>query len=153
MKRSGIRLKMSTSLHPQTDGSFEIINRLVKSYQRCYCSYNQDGWDLFLPTAEFAYNSALSENIEMSSFEIDSGWYPKTPLSLISGKEVTVESMNDFKKNYKSSLDGAQFCYRIAKERQSAKSSHRKNDPSHVVGSRSWINKSLFQNDCYKSHD
>ena len=57
----GIKLKMSTSRHPQTDGSSEVMNRMVENYLRCYCSYRQDDWADLLPSAEFAYNSALSE--------------------------------------------------------------------------------------------
>lgn len=34
MERCGIRLKMSTSRHPQTDGSKEIVNRMVGNYLR-----------------------------------------------------------------------------------------------------------------------
>ena len=44
MELCGIQLKMSTSRHPQTDGSSEIMNRMIENYLRCYCNYHQDDW-------------------------------------------------------------------------------------------------------------
>lgn len=40
----GVHLKMSTSKHPQTDGSSEIMNRMVANFLRCYCNYPQTNW-------------------------------------------------------------------------------------------------------------
>ena len=58
MKLCGVKLKMSASKHPQTDGATEIMNIMVENYLRCYFSYHQNDWDELLPAAEFAYNSA-----------------------------------------------------------------------------------------------
>ncbi len=58
MKLCGVKLKLSTSNHPQTDGSSEIMNRLVENFLRCYCNLKQDDWDKFITAAEFSYNSA-----------------------------------------------------------------------------------------------
>ncbi len=32
----GVKLKMSSSRHPQTDGASEVMNRMVENYLRCY---------------------------------------------------------------------------------------------------------------------
>ena len=73
MELCGVQLKMSSSRHPQTDGASEIMNRMVENYLRCYCSYHQDDWDELLPAAEFAYNSAVTEDLGMSPLEMDIG--------------------------------------------------------------------------------
>jgi hypothetical protein len=93
----GIKLKMSTSRHPQTDGSSEIMNRMLENYLRCYCSYRQDDWAELLPSAEFAYNSALSEDLGVSPFEVDLGWCPRSPLDMLSGSRSSLERVEDFK--------------------------------------------------------
>ncbi len=43
MDLCGVKLKMSSSRHSQTDGASEIMNIMVQNYPRCYCSYNQNG--------------------------------------------------------------------------------------------------------------
>lgn len=65
MELIGVQLKISTSRHPQTDGSSEIMNPMFKNYLRCYCNYKQDNCDELLPSAEFSYNSALREDLGM----------------------------------------------------------------------------------------
>lgn len=78
-----VKLKMSSSRNPQTDGYSEIMNRMVQNYQRCYCDYHQIDWDELLLEAEFVYNSAISEDFGMSAFEFDLGWDPRSPLNLL----------------------------------------------------------------------
>lgn len=51
MSLCGIRTRISTSHHPQIDGQSEIINRMVETFIRCYCLYNQKNWDDLLPVA------------------------------------------------------------------------------------------------------
>ena len=45
MQLLGVQLKMSTSRHPQNDGSSEIMNRMVENYLRFYCNYHLNNWD------------------------------------------------------------------------------------------------------------
>ncbi len=42
MEIFSVKLKMSSSEHPQTDNSSEIMNRMVENYLRCYWNYHQD---------------------------------------------------------------------------------------------------------------
>ena len=105
----GITLKMSTSRHPQTDGSSEVMSRMIENYLCCYCSYHQDDWDGLLPAAEFAYNSAVSDDLGMTPFEMDLEQNPKSPLDMLSGSEVSLESLSEFEERLKTSLEAAQF--------------------------------------------
>ena len=73
MKLCDIQLKMSSSRHRQTDGAPEAMNRMIENYLRFYCLYHQNDWDDLLPAAEFAYNSAVSEDLGVSPFELDLG--------------------------------------------------------------------------------
>ena len=73
------------------------MNRMVENYLRCYCNYHQNNWDELLPAAEFAYNSAVGEDMGMSPFEIDLGWNPKSPLDLLAGPEDKNETVEEFK--------------------------------------------------------
>ena len=104
MKLCGDKLKMSTSKHPQTDRAKEIMNRLVEYYLRFYCSYHQNDWDKPLPAAEFAYNSAVTDDLGVSPFELDLGWTQNSPLDMLSGKEILVQNVEEFKEKLRASL-------------------------------------------------
>ena len=56
----GIKLKMSSSNHPQTNGQAErciqVLNQLLRIYTK---EYRQE-WDIMLPQVEFAYNSTFN---------------------------------------------------------------------------------------------
>lgn len=49
----------------------------------CYCLRYQSGWDQMLPWTVLVYNSAASEIIGMSPFEIYIRWQQKALLDLI----------------------------------------------------------------------
>ncbi|KAH0607133.1 uncharacterized protein H6S33_003121 [Morchella sextelata] len=78
MSLLNVKLKMSTSFHPQTDGQTERVNQTLEHYLRSYCSYQQDDWAELLPLAEYAYNSAVSESTKVSAFYANYGYEPRT---------------------------------------------------------------------------
>lgn len=151
MELCGVKLKMSSSRHPQTDGSSEIMNRMVENYIRCYCNYHQNDWDELLPGAEFAYNSAVSDDLGMTPFEADLGWNPKSPLDLMSSSNHLNETVAEFKERLKETLEDAKFAYQLAKADQSARSSLKYKPHSYKPGDELWISKSLFKDAYSKS--
>ena len=72
----GVKRKMSTSFHPQTDGQTERINQTLKAYLRCYINYQQNNWVDLLPMAQYAYNSAESEGTGYTPFYANLGYTP-----------------------------------------------------------------------------
>lgn len=78
--RLGIKLCMSSSNHPQSDGQTESTNKTLIRLLRSYCNIDQDRWDEFLPHIEFVYNSTYQRSIKASPFEIDIGYIPNEPL-------------------------------------------------------------------------
>ena len=150
MELCGIKLKMSTSRHPQADGLSEIMNRMVENYIRCYCNYHQNNWDEILPAAEFAYNSAVSEDIGMSPFEMDLGYLSKSPLDSLYGSSDKNEKIEDFKLQLRESLKDAVYAHRITKAGQSARASLKYKPHSYEPGEKVRINNSLFK-DSFRS--
>ena len=104
MRLCGLLLKMSTSRHPQTDGNSEAMNRMIQNYLRCYCNRWLDDWDEHLEAAEFAYNSSPTAETNLSPFEADLGYQPRSPFNLFLGSDSTVEALDDLKKVQESVL-------------------------------------------------
>ncbi len=140
----GVKLKMSSSRHPQTDGSSEIMNRMISNYLQCYCNFRQNDWVDLLPSAEFVYNSAVSEELGMSPFEMDLGCVPKSPLDMVSGVNTSIESVNELKTDLRLSLQDAQYSYSISRARNAANMTDRYRTPDFKVGDRVWVRKELF---------
>jgi hypothetical protein len=76
LKLVGVKTRMSTAFHPQTDGQTEIINQLLEMYLRAFVNYEMANWVDLLPMAEFAYNNAKTSTIGMTPFYANYGYHP-----------------------------------------------------------------------------
>lgn len=76
LKLVGIKSRMSTAFHPQSDGQTEIINQLLEMYLRAFVNYEMANWADILPMAEFAYNNARASTTGMSPFFANYGYHP-----------------------------------------------------------------------------
>ena len=76
-KLLGIKLKMSTAYHPQTDGETERMNQEIEAYLRMFCTNNPEKWKTLLPTAEFAHNQQTHSVTKKSPFYLQMGYEPK----------------------------------------------------------------------------
>ncbi len=74
--RLGIKVKLFTDYHSQTDDQTERANQDVERYLRSYCSYMQDDWSAWLSMAEFVDNNAISPSIEQSTFFLNKDFHP-----------------------------------------------------------------------------
>jgi len=75
----GVRHKMSSAFHPQTDGQTERVNRVLEEYLRHYVNPSHDDWDEWLPLAEFAYNNSVHEAVGDTPFFLNYGLHPRIP--------------------------------------------------------------------------
>ena len=83
----GVKLKMSTSAHPQTDGRAEVTNKTVGQMLRALCEDAPDTWCEVLPACEFAVNSAASSATGLSPFSIVHGYDPAPIPSLFTSPD------------------------------------------------------------------
>ena len=65
---TGIRPRMSTAFHPQTDGQTERVNQVIEAYLRPFLNQKQDDWVDLLPMAEHAYNNSVTSATGMTPF-------------------------------------------------------------------------------------
>ena len=78
----GSHLNISTAFHPQTDGQSERTHCTIGQIMRAYVHPHHDDWATWLPVVEFAYNNSPHNNNTVSSFMVNYGYDPYTPLSL-----------------------------------------------------------------------
>ena len=69
----GVKLLMSTSFHPQTDGASERAIKTVGQVLRATVAADQKNWVDKLPMVEFAMNSAKSASTGFAPFELNGG--------------------------------------------------------------------------------
>ena len=79
-KRLGIKRKMWTAYHPQTDGQTEKVNQVLGRYLRILINYNQDDWYHLLPLAEYAYDNLVTTAHDMTPFFANYSYHPQTEL-------------------------------------------------------------------------
>ena len=64
----GIKTKLSTVFHPQTDGQTERMNQEVEQYLRFFIEHRQKDWLEWLAMAEFAINNKVHTATKTSPF-------------------------------------------------------------------------------------
>src|SRR4030088_187702 len=72
----GIKSRMSTAFHPQTDGETERVNQELEVYLRMFCATEPNQWSRYLPMAEFAHNSRVHDSIKNTPFNVILGSDP-----------------------------------------------------------------------------
>ena len=64
----GIKHRMSTAYHPQTDGQIERMNQTLEVYLRSYLNFAQDNWVQLLPMAQLSLNNLPSATTKKTPF-------------------------------------------------------------------------------------
>ena len=60
-KLLGIKNKMSTAFHPQTNGQMEQLNHKINQYLRTYVNNWQNDWAKWIKISQFIWNNTVSE--------------------------------------------------------------------------------------------
>lgn len=90
----GVKLKLLTADHPQTDGQTENANQIIEQYLRPFINHYQDDWLEKLPMMDFAGALLTGESTETSPFLIDSGYTPRTSFDWRSDQNGVVTAVN-----------------------------------------------------------
>lgn len=73
----GIKRKLSTAFHPETDGQTEIMNKYLDQRLRPFVNHFQSNWSRLLPLMDFAQLALHHESIETSPFQLLHGHPPR----------------------------------------------------------------------------
>ncbi len=72
----GIKRRLSTTFHPQTDSQTERQNSTIKAYLQFFVNFEQSDWARLLLMAEFTYNNAKNASTGHTPFELNCGYHP-----------------------------------------------------------------------------
>jgi len=105
----GIKSKLSTVFHPQTDGQTEKANQELEQYLRMFIDHRQEQWSEWLGTAEFAYNNKTHSSTKMSPFKANYGQDPRMGFKgrkkgKYQGAEKFIEKMKEIQEEVKAAL-------------------------------------------------
>ena len=70
---TGVKLKFSTTYHPETDGSSERTNKTINQSIRYHVRRNQKGWVRALPRIRFHIMNTVNTSIGFTPFQIRLG--------------------------------------------------------------------------------
>jgi len=109
----GIKSKLLTAFHPQTDGQTERVNQKLEQYLRMFIDHRQEQWPEWLGTAEFTYNNKVYSSTRTSPFKANYGQDPRMGFEgRKKGKyaraEKFIEKMKEIQKEAKAALGKAQ---------------------------------------------
>ena len=76
-KLTGVKLKMSTAFHPQTDGASERTNKTVIQALRYHVDRSQKGWVRALPRVRFDIMNTVNASTGYSPFMLRMGRSPR----------------------------------------------------------------------------
>ena len=133
----GIKVKLSTAFHPESDGQTERINQVLEQYLRGYVNYLQDDWPEKLSLAEFSYNNSCHSSTGKSPFFSNYGFHPKfdigKPEFVISpGAENLVTRLTTIQSELKLQLAKAQESYKKFADK-------RRSDCKFKIGDSVWL--------------
>jgi len=99
MQQLGVKQRMSTAFHPQTDGQTERLNQTLEQYLRCYVNEHQTNWIELLPVAQIAYNAAPATLTGLSPLEVCHGIQIH---SFAEGTPGTTPAANEIREQWKT---------------------------------------------------
>jgi len=105
----GIKTKLSTAFHPQTDSQTERMNQELEQYLWMFIDHQQEQWPEWLGMAEFAYNNKVHTGTKVSPFKANNRQDPRIGFEMrkkgkYKGAEKFAEMMKSVQEEAKAVL-------------------------------------------------
>ncbi|TPX52255.1 hypothetical protein CcCBS67573_g09911, partial [Chytriomyces confervae] len=99
-----IKLTISTSSHPQTDGQTEQKNDWILQALRHFVAPYQDDWDEHLPKIEFGINDTVNSSTGYTPFYLEYGRHPRSMININLPPDTSL-SIKDIRAEYQVAKD------------------------------------------------
>jgi hypothetical protein len=111
-----ISLAFSSAYHPRSDGQTEALNKCLETCLRYYVGAKLKSWSVWLPLAEWWYNTSHHSATNITSFEAVYSYKPPALLFYVSGTSANL-AVDSFLRDrttvltfLKEHLQAAQHC-------------------------------------------
>jgi len=109
----GIKTKLSTAFHPQTDGQTERMSQELEQYLHMFIDHQQEQWPEWLDTAKFTYNNKVYTGTKVSFFKVNQEQDPRMGFEMrkkgkYEGVKKLTERMKSVQEEAKTVLQKAQ---------------------------------------------
>jgi Integrase zinc binding domain/Chromo (CHRromatin Organisation MOdifier) domain/Integrase core domain len=136
----GVKRRLSTAFHPQTDGQTERQNQELEHYLRSYCNFQQNDWARWLSIAQFSYNNSQHSITKITPMEALMGFRGDVRADLtrepkVAGKEA--EDATDRAAELESVRELLRNRLEVAKASQARQYNKRRQEMSFKIGT--WV--------------
>lgn len=136
----GVKRRLSTAFHPQTDGQTERQNSTMEQYLRAFVCWEQDDWVSWLPVAEFAYNNARNSTTGISPFEANLGYSPRMSWDEDVDPKSRSRAAVDNAKHLATLMGVCKEAILAAQETQATYANRHRKSREYSVGDYVWLN-------------
>lgn len=112
MKLLGVKHKLSTAFHPQTDGASEHSNKTIVQCICYHVDHLQIGWIKALSRICFGIMNTVNASTGFSPFQLKSGFLPHVLLPLFPppptntlAKDLALQVLQEIETNYLEAMD------------------------------------------------
>ncbi|KAJ4705112.1 Ty3/gypsy retrotransposon protein [Melia azedarach] len=134
----GTEFLMSSSYHPETDGQTEVVNRCLETYLRCMCGDSPKDWCLWLPLAEWWYNTHFHTSINMTPYEVVYNQPPSLHLPYLP-RESDVEVVDRSMIKREAMIAELKFQLEKAQSRMKVQADKKRSERSFEIGDWVWL--------------
>jgi hypothetical protein len=154
-KLTGVKQKLSTAYHPQTDGNTEILNQYLDQRLRPFINHFQDDWADLLPAMDFAQATMTHESTGLSPFELEFGykprrhfdWKERTTASSTPREQLTREQAQQFARRAHDAVAWARANLFRAQQRQQQQANKKRREPDFTVGNYVYVTRKGWTTD------
>ena len=150
----GIKIKLSTAYHPQTDGQTEIMNQYIDQRLRPFVNHYQDNWSALIPMMDYAQLTLPHESIRMSPFELLKGFKPRTTwnwkqptLAINAREQLNQDQATEFAKRMHDAWSVAKDSIKLAQEKKERDVNKHRRSVDFGPGDKVWVKTSNWSTD------
>jgi transposase InsO family protein len=134
----GIKKKLSTAYHAQTDGQSEIANKQMAQQLRAYVNFYQDDWSEYLPLIDYAAATLPQSSTGQSPFFTERGFNPRMSFDWVTDAPAVfsedVQQARDMANEMKNVWDTAREAMGVAQANQKRYADARRREDKFAVG-------------------